>query len=308
MTSTTTINANTPLGPAVKAWKIFLNDQGKSTYTVKAFMSDMNLLSAYLPPDRTIGAITTTDLNNYLNWMQYERGVPCSPKTLSRRITTVKSFFRWLHEKNAVLIDPAEKVVQKTVRSPLPEAISPDDMDKALERADLYRSAEKPDARPYTLLKLLLDTGIKKGELLSLTAKHLDFETPDGPILFVRYGNPSNRYKERKIALTQEWIDAYDEYIQQYETDDKLFPWSPRRLEYILEDLSKDAGVPRISFLMCRWTACLMDYQSGMDARKVRQKLGISKIQWREIRLKLKKLAGDESPDTPDPNNAEGDD
>jgi integrase/recombinase XerD len=268
----------------------------------------MNLLSAYLPPDRTIGAITTTDLNNYLNWMQHERGVPCSPKTLSRRITTVKSFFRWLHEKNAVLIDPAEKVVQKTVRSPLPEVISPDDMDKALERADLYRSAEKPDARPYTLLKLLLDTGIKKGELLSLTAKHLDFETPDGPILFVRYGNPSNRYKERKIALTQEWIDAYDEYIQQYETDDKLFPWSPRRLEYILEDLSKDAGVPRISFLMCRWTACLMDYQSGMDARKVRQKLGISKIQWREVRLKLKKLAGDESSDTPDQNNAEGDD
>jgi integrase/recombinase XerD len=296
----TAINANTPLGPAIKAWKLFLNDQGKSQYTIRAFMSDMNLLATYLPPDRTLGAITTSDLNNYLNWMQNERGVPCSPKTLSRRITTLKSFFRWLREKDVIFVDPAEKVVQKTVRSPLPDVVSPDAMDKALDTADRYRAADPPDARPFALFKLLLDTGIKKGELLSLTAKHLDFDAPDGPIVFVRYSNPSNRYKERKIPLTREWIAAYDEYIQQYDTDEKLFPWSPRRLEYILEDLSKDADVPRISFDMCRWTAALMDFQSGMEPKYVRQKLGVSEIQWREVKLKLKKLAGDEADDQPD--------
>lgn len=288
--STTTINANTTLVPAVKAWLMFLDDQGRSIYTVKAFKSDMNLLGSYLPPDRSLGAITTNDLNNYLDWMQNERGIPCSPKTLSRRITTLKSFFKWLNTNDVVFTDPAEKVVQKTVRSPMPKVLSPDESEKALETANKYRNAEKADARPYVLFKLLLDTGIKKGELLALTPKHLHFDAPEGPLVFIRYPSPNNRYKERKILLTAEWIEAYDEYITQYDTDEKLFPWSPRRLEYILEDLAKDAGVQRISFLVSRWTAALTDYNSGMEPNKIRQKLGVSKIQWRELKLKLQKL------------------
>jgi integrase/recombinase XerD len=35
-----------------------------------------------------------------------------------------------------------------------------------------------------------------------------------------------------------------------------------------------------------------MDYKAGMEPDRIRQKLGISKIQWREINLKLRKLSG----------------
>jgi integrase/recombinase XerD len=45
---------------------------------------------------------------------------------------------------------------------------------------------------------------------------------------------------------------------------------------------------------MCRWTSAIIDYQSGVDHEKIRQKLGISKIQWREVGNKLKKLASNE--------------
>ncbi|MEM5774292.1 MAG: tyrosine-type recombinase/integrase, partial [Anaerolineaceae bacterium] len=147
-------------------------------------------------------------------------------------------------------------------------------------------------ARPYTLLKLLLDTGIKKGECLGININHLDLDAPQGPFLFVRYANASSRYKERKVSLTDEWITALQEYLQQYKPAEQLFPWSPRRLEYLLEDLSKAAGLTKhLSFDMCRWTSVLNDWRSGMDHDKIRQKLGISKIQWREISAKLRKLA-----------------
>ena len=159
----TLINAQTPLSLAINHWKLFLEDQGSSIHTVKAFIGDLNLLASYLPPDQKIGAITTRDLNNFLDWMQHKRGVPCSPKTLSRRITSLKSFFRWLMTFGAVLVNPSERVVQKSVRSPLPSVMKPEEMQAALEAADRYRYAEKPDARYYVLLKLLLDTGIKKG-------------------------------------------------------------------------------------------------------------------------------------------------
>jgi integrase/recombinase XerD len=109
--------------------------------------------------------------------------------------------------------------------------------------------------------------------------------------VFIRYSNPNHRYKERKIALTPEWIEAFHEYRQQYDLSQRLFPWSPRRLEYLLQDLGELAGLEtQLSFLMCRWTSALMDHADGVDPIKIRQKLGVSEIQWREIGSKLNKL------------------
>ena len=286
------ITAQSLLIPTIKAWQIYLEDQGNSIHTVKAFTADVRLLADYFPPDRPLGKITTVDLNNFLEWMQHSRGVPCSPKTLARRITSIKAFFRWLHQNGVVLVDPAEKVLQKSVISPIPTVLTTLEVAHVMEAAEKHRRASKPDARPYALVALLLATGIKKGELLALSPNHIDLEAPGGPILFVRYTSPQYRYKERKIELPSDWIDAYYEYKSQYMLEERLFPWSPRRLEYLLEDLGEEAGLAKhLSFDMCRWTCAVEDWRSGMDHNKIRQKLGVSKIQWREVSMKLERLA-----------------
>lgn len=286
------ITSQSTLSPTIKAWRIYLDDQGNSIHTVKAFTADLRLLAAYLPPDRSLGSITTTDLNSFLDWMQTGRGVPCSPKTLSRRITSLKAFFRWLQKNGVILADPAEKVVQKTVLSPLPVVLTEDEIEAVLDTADAHRRAAKPDARYFTLVDLLLLTGIKKGECLALSPPHIVLDSPGGPLLFVRYANPKFRYKERKISLTEDWVDAYHEYQSQYAPGDRLFPWSPRRLEYLLEDLSVEANLDKhLSFDMCRWTCALSDWKANTERDKIRQKLGISKVQWREISMKLESLS-----------------
>jgi integrase/recombinase XerD len=241
-----------------------------------------------------VGSVTTRDLNNFLHWLQNGRGVPCSPKSLARRITSIKAFFRWLHQNGVIAADPAEKVVQQSVISPLPEILTEEDQEKVMEAATKFRQAQKPDARYHTLLALLLTTGIKKGECLSIDLNHVDLEAPTGPFLFVRYASPRNRYKERKIPLSSDWVESYQEYLAQYTPTDKVFPWSPRRLEYLLEDIGNAAGLSKhLSFDMCRWTSALNDWKSDMDRDTIRQKLGISKIQWREVSMKLRQLAGE---------------
>lgn len=291
-TPTAHITAQSTLAPTIRAWQIYLEDQGRSPHTIKAFTADLYLLATYLPPDRTLGSLTTTDLNSFLEWMQKGRGVPCSPKTLARRITSLKAFFRWLHEHGVLPINPAEKVIQRSVISPLPVVLTPDEVQAVLKVAQEYRTRQPPDSRYFALFDLLIHTGIKKSECVSLRLNHIDLETPIGPILFVRYANPQQRYKERKIPLPQSWIEVLPEYQAQYHITDYLFPWSQRRLEYLLEDLSREAGLEKhISFDMCRWTCALSDWLSGIEPDKIRQKLGVSKIQWREISMKLKKLA-----------------
>ena len=49
----------------------------------------------------------------------------------------------------------------------------------------------------------------------------------------LRYPDPRHRYKERKLRLDRSWIPAYKAYVAQFEPRDKLFPWSPRRLEFL---------------------------------------------------------------------------
>ena len=291
--TTVHLTPQTGLIPAINAWEYFLYDQGRSRNTVKAFLSDVKMLAEVLPPDQTLGSVTTNDLNGFLHWLEHDRGVPCSPKSLARRVTALKSFFRWLQKGGVLVVDPAEKVVQHSVLSPVPEVLSEVEIEAALLAADRYRRRAKPDSRPYTLLALLLATGIKKSECLGIHLNHVDKESPEGPVIFIRYASPANRYKERKLQLTEDWLPAYDEYLAQYNPVDRLFPWSQRRLEYLLEDIGKDAGLSKhLSFDMCRWTCALQDYLNNVEPEKIRQKLGISKIQWREIHLKLRTLAG----------------
>ena len=288
------ISAKTLLPAAINGWEMFMYDQGRSTNTVKAFLSDVRLLTQFLAPDQTIGSITTENLNRFFTWMEKERGIPCSPKTLSRRITSIKSFFRWLHQPGSLVLDPAEKVLQRSAISPLPQVLTDQEYEAVLLAADRHRRSVKPDARSYTLVYLLLTTGIKKSECLGIHINHIDLEAKNGPHVFVRYASPANRYKERKIQLTEDWIDAYKEYLAQYQPVDQVFAWSPRRLEYLLEDIGAEAGLTKhLSFDMCRWTCALRDYQAGIEADSIRQKLGVSKIQWRELFIKIKQLNGE---------------
>jgi len=287
------IDHNSSLPATIQAWEMYLKDQDKSEYTVKAFTGDMDLLTRFFPPDVKIGEISTNDLNRFVEWLENGRGkgIPCSAKSLSRRITTIKSFFRWLSENGRIVGDPAESIVQQSVISPLPEVLDSGEIKKALDTAEGLSEGTEGDARPYVLLKLLLETGIKKSECLNIKRPHFILENRE-KYLFVRYPDQKDRNKERKIPVSDEWANKYQEYLEQYDPKDEVFPWSPRRLEYILEDISEAAGIEKhLSFSMCRWNSALEDWREGIDRDRIRQKLGISKIQWREISMKLKKLA-----------------
>jgi len=293
ITLTSHLTPQASLTSAIHWWETFLADKGRSPNTIKAFLSDVHILTQFLPDDITLGKVTTADLNRYFEWMEKERDVPCSPKTLARRITATKSFFRWLHQFGVLSVDPAEKVAQRSAISPLPTVLTPQEYDAVLLAADRHRRDRKPDARPYTLVYLLLTTGIKKSETLGIKLEHVELDAPHGPQIFIRYASPANRYKERKLTLPDDWIPAYNEYVAQYQPTEQLFRWSPRRLEYLLEDIGNEAGLTKhLSFDMCRWTCALNDHRAGEEPDKIRQKLGVSKIQWRELFIKLKQLGG----------------
>jgi len=286
------IDQHASIPAAAKIWELYLQDQGRSLFTVKSFRGDLRLLAKFLPADVSVGSITTNDLNRFIDWLKDGRGrnIPCSPKSLARRITTLKSFFRWLAKHGRIGINPADSILQHSVISPLPEILTRQELELVRTAAQSLSEGERADFRPYALLQLLLETGIKKSECLNLKLAHV-FSEGDAQYIYVRYPDQKDRNKERKIPVSSEWLAVFQHYRDQYDSEDAVFPWSPRRLEYILEDIGSAAGLEKhLSFSMCRWNCALLDWESGLQPDAIRQKLGISKIQWREIKLKLAEL------------------
>jgi integrase/recombinase XerD len=269
-----------------------MRQEGFAENTHKAFASDLRLLTRFLGAAKAVGDISTHDLNHFTHWLAYERGVPCSAKSLARRITTLKVFFGWLSQAGVVRSDPAGAVVHRPAASPLPLVLDDGQVQRVLEATEALRRADRPDARPHLLVTLLLHTGLKKGECTRLELNHLDFDDPDHPVLWVRYDNPQRRHKERSLALPAGWQGALAEYQVQYEPRDRVFPCTGRNLEYVLAAVGRRAGLPRqLSFGMLRWTCAVRDCRAGMSADALRHKLGISKITWRQVGPKVARLA-----------------
>jgi site-specific recombinase XerD len=284
------LNQHTELRFAIPLFQKHLLKEGKSAHTVNAFTSDLQLVAEHTGDETAIGSYTTSILNEFLEWLEYGRGVPCSRKSYARRVTTIKVFFKWLFEINAIPHDPAKAILQRSGPAPLATVLSPTEVHAATQAARIMKRGDEFDTRPEMLFRLILDTGIKKSEAVEIKPKDIDRSDPRHPVLTIRH-KVRNVWKERRIDLDPDWLRLLDTYLAQYAPPEKIFNCTARNLEYILTDVGTGAGIPtKLSFEMLRWTCAVRDTRAGEEEDFVREKLGLSPISWVETRAKIKRL------------------
>jgi integrase/recombinase XerD len=266
--------------------------KGFSENTVKAFTGDLRILSRFLDANRQISRISTEDLNNFLAYLLFQRGTPCNPKSFARRLTTLKVFFDWLAETKVISTDPAAPIVHQPVRTPLPDILFDQEVDRLLRTAQDLLWAPHADARPYVLLNLLLQTGIKKSECVALRLDDIDLSNPAAPTVIVRYDAPRLMHKERQLSLSPYLIPALRQYLDEYKPKAHLFECTARNLEYVLDDLRQRSGMSKaVGFEALRWTCAVRDFRNGMAEDRLRKKMGLTEISWRDTSEKIRKLA-----------------
>lgn len=292
----TPLNTEATLMQAAQAYENHMTESGFSTHTVKAFRGDLRLLQHYLGPGLPIYEIGTQELNQFLYWLQYERDVPCSSKSYARRVTTLKSFFNWLVSIKVITVSPAAALIHMRVSTALPTVLNIDEVDRLLAITEEHANrAKRPDPRPHLLVNLLLQTGIKKAECMRLTPSDFEDSDPDQPTVLIRYDNPRMMHKERRLDIAPELMATLDQYLEVYRPGERLFECTPRNLEYVLTDMAREAGLSSTaSFESLRWTSTYRDFRDGVDPDRIRDRLGLSKVTWRETVQKLEKLAARE--------------
>lgn len=284
-------------GEAFPLFHASLEEQKLAENTIKAFAHDLAILGDYFKEETPVQNIITEDLQSFLHWMEHARGIACSKKSLSRRITSLKSFFRWLHQQNLLAQDPAGPIKQVQAQPYTPTILNKSETRQLLETASgLFWQQQDPDARPLLLLSLLLQTGMKKQECVNLYLSDFNFAAGHQATVAIRHTRNTLEHKTRILPVSSS-IRAYmDQYRQQYQISDEpsnlLFSCTARNLEYVLKGLSQTAGLVNnnAGFETLRWTCIVNDFRMGMPDGALRRKLGLSKGAWRDTRAKIMSL------------------
>lgn len=291
------LRADSTLVAAVVAFDEYMVRKGFSENTIKAFRNDLKIVQDFLGRDTRLHQVNTQHLHDFLDWLQHGRGKPCSAKSLARRITTIKVFFGWLHGIGVIGTDPAEPVIQQPARTPLPVILGDKEIENLVSTAQAYLADEaKPDARPYLLVNLLLETGMKKAECARLLISDVDISRDDAIEITVRYPDERHAHKNRAMSVASELAPIIEQYLTQYKPENFLFECTPRNLEYVLDEVGRKAEIhhTQVGFETLRWTSAVRDFRKGVPEDRLRQKMGLSKISWRETREKILRLTGQE--------------
>lgn len=287
------LRASDPLERVLEPFTEYMHQKEFAENTIKSFLNDLKLFIDYAGAKTRLDECSTHTLRQFTEHLQHGRGVPCSAKSLDRRITTLKVFFGWLAENGILEADLAAPLVHRGATSPLPHILSDEQIEALLAITRSMRDAdEAPDARPHLLVTLLLATGIKKAECMRIALDHIDYGDPARPVLYVHYERPRQRFKARRLALPQDWSPTMQAYLLRYQPRQRLFECTPRNLEYVLHNLTAVAGLMEpLTFEMLRWTSATRCYRAGMDPERLRKRLGLSRISWRETSTIIQALA-----------------
>jgi len=152
---------NIMLPSLVERFINYLKSQGKSEFTIVAYRKDLEQFVGFLTSQEKsdIREVKKDDIAAFINKLILDN---YTKKSASRKLNSVRTFFRYLKNEAVIEQNPSLEVSHPKY-SQLPPRI----FSKLEYRA--LRDLAKEDVRTYALVEILLQTGVKIGELASLT-------------------------------------------------------------------------------------------------------------------------------------------
>jgi len=260
--------------------------RGKSNYTVTCFLSDLKMFSDFVSHDMPVGRIAKEHLTAWLMKLKFgsQRQAP-APKTMARRVTFLKNFFSWLATEGIIKEDPSASLALERPLPPLPELLSPDEIQRLLEAAS-------EDSRCQCLVYLVLYAGLKKEEIMGLRMHHIDLLDPQHPLVTVHFeASAGKQHRERRLAMPAEFTSIFKKYQAAYNINETIFACTDRNLNYILARAVEVAGIQkRVTLQLLRDIFSVQQLQNGTTFDALREKLGLSDEAWLETREKYRRL------------------
>lgn len=146
--------------------KYLLFERNYSEKTIISYRTDLDEFEEYFKGVDEELDFTKVDADLIRGWVLSLMEEGCAETTVNRKLSSLRSFYRYLLRQKAVAVDPAAKVVGPKKKKPLPVFLRDEDMDSLLEDNGFAQTFE--GVRDRTMLEVFYSTGIRRAELIAL--------------------------------------------------------------------------------------------------------------------------------------------
>lgn len=262
-------------------------ERGASANTLEAYGRDVEEFLTNCG-GLALKEISRDDIGDFVQYLGREGR---SPKTVARKLSAVREFFKFLYTEKDIKDNPAADVLTPKQEKPLPKFLSEDEIKRLIAAA---KECSGPKGRQMTaMLELMYASGLRVSELVSLPENCINFDRRQ---VFVR-GKGS---KERVVPMAPAAIQAVFDYLEQRDCFIRegrrsiwLFPSKSSRSGHIsrdtffkrLKELAVKAGIypSRVTPHVLRHSFATHLLNHNADLRSVQKMLGHESINTTEI-------------------------
>lgn len=269
------------LDAAYDKYEQHLKEDGKANSTIVAYTKDVEQLADYAKDQgkSTVDEINYDDISQFKELLKKRR---YTNKSISRKINSIKSFFRFLENEGEVSNNPADEISHPKIKQQPPRYLS-----KLEYRA--LRDACRGDARLFAIVELLLQTGMRISELSNLHTEDVDLERD---VIYIR---PQKSREGRKVPLNKPAKQALMDYlkVRPKAREKTVFltktcrPFLVRNIRSALDRYFKLAGIQDATVNDLRNTFIVEQLRAGTPLVYVSQLVGHKRITTTEKYLQL---------------------
>ena len=256
-----------------------LEEKGRSPSTILAYRADLEQLVVFTKSKNIIypDLVTQEVIEAFRDTLLAEK---YTPKTVSRKLNAVKTFFRFLMEDNYVDKDPSQNVAHPKIQASVPKYLSP------LEYRAL-RDVVRDDARIAAIIELILQTGLRISEVANLKLENIK---KDELAIEAHATQP-----KRSIPLNRPAKEAIDRYEKERPKTDSPYlfvskngkPLAVRNIRAAIDRYMQRAEIPDYSVNDLRTTFIVQNLKAGVDLVLLSQVVGHKRLSTTERYLEL---------------------
>ncbi|NIN67961.1 MAG: tyrosine-type recombinase/integrase [Anaerolineae bacterium] len=245
------------LQDTLAGYETYLAHSGLSQATVKGYLGDIKQFASWLAREGTPSPLagTTEEIRRYCLQLVIARAHP--PATVNRRLQAIRKFFRYAVQEGLVDEDPSEGV--KLLPQPRSEGA------RGLDRSEIERlldavrgGGSRFTRRDYAILQVMLQTGIRVGELTRLKLGDVTLSDDRGALKI----RGRRAFQAREIPLNSSARKALKAYLDERlgGTSQHLFlsrqgePLSARSVQRLVNTYAEAAGLENVTTYSLRQT------------------------------------------------------
>lgn len=189
------------------AFKEYITLQKRmSLHTTKAYLQDLSQWAVFMQKQFAAFKIAEIDHKILRAWVVQLSEQKLEPKTINRKIATLKAFFKYLLKNNFTKSDPSKALKSLKVPKTIPQFVKNNEMEKLFEMADFGKGFV--GLRNKVIIELLYGTGIRLAELIGLQNNDIDLHQAQIKV-------NGKRNKQRIIPINNTLLALLRDYIQQ---------------------------------------------------------------------------------------------